>query len=699
MMAQLGIVRLRPGPSGQSGATNSANYDPAKANPFPDLPEVLTLKNGQNVTTAEMWVKQRRPEIVEDFEREVIGRVPSNVPRVSWTVVSNITDGLVGKLPANGKRLLGHVDNSGCPAITVDLRMTVVTPAKAQGPVPVLMMFGGFGGDGMPRPADAPAPTNRFPEFGGPFKDPPSTEQLLAAGWGYASVTPGSIQPDNGVGLTKGIIGLVNNGQPRKPDDWGALRAWAWGAARGLDYLETDAAVDAKKVGIEGVSRYGKAALVAMAFEPRFAMALVGSSGEGGAKLHRRNFGEAVENLTGSGGYHWMAGNFLKYGAAESSFGSKNAGDLPVDAHMLIALCAPRFTFISYGVPERGDANWLDQQGSYMATVAAGPVFRLLGVRDLGERVDYRTARMPPVNTGLLDGELAWRQHDGGHEDRSNMKYFIAWANKLIKHTPPATPAGQSQQESRSSGRSGSASRPQPRSDPNSQLAHQQLVQKAKQGGIDVYFVGDSITRRWGATDRQYQPLLANWKTNFFGWNAANFGWGADRIENILWRLQNGELEGVNPKVFVVLAGINNVGTEPGGAEKVEDITQGLRALLEECQAKAPAATVIMTAIFPRNDRMAVIPTIHQINRNLAQMADGKKVRYLDINDKLADQEGRLFPGMMNADQLHPTLKAYQVWADALKLMLTERLGPPTKTDHAPPPTGDPSAQSSLEKR
>jgi len=394
-----------------------------------------------------------------------------------------------------------------------------------------------------------------------------------------------------------------------------------------------------------------------------------------------------------------MAGNFLKYGAAESSFGSKNAGDLPVDAHMLIALCASRFTFISYGVPERGDANWLDQQGSYMATVAAGPVFRLLGVRDLGEKEDYRTAKMPPVNTGLLDGELAWRQHDGGHEDRTNMKYFIAWANKLIQHTPPVTSAGNSQQESRSSGRSGSASRPQPRSDPNSQLAHQQLVQKAKQGGIDVYFVGDSITRRWGATDRQYQPLLANWKTNFFGWNAANFGWGADRIENILWRLQNGELEGVNPKVFVVLAGINNVGTEPGGAEKVEDITQGLRALLEECQAKAPAATVIMTAIFPRNDRKAVIPTILQINRNLAQMADGKKVRYLDINDKLADQEGRLFPGMMNADQLHPTLKAYQVWADALKLMLTERLGPPARTDHAPPPTGDPSAQSPLEKR
>lgn len=438
MMRQLGIVRLRPGPSGNPSATNSANYDPAKANPYPDLPDVLALKNGRKVTTREMWWKQRRPEIVEDFEREVVGRVPGNVPHVSWTIVSNVTDGVVGTLPARGKRLVGHVDNSACPAINVDIRMTVVTPAAAKEPVPLLMMFGGFFGDGLPRPAGTPPPTNRFPEFGGPYKDPPSTEQLLAAGWGYATINPGSIQPDNGAGLTKGIIGLVNKGQARKPDDWGALRAWAWGAARGLDYLETDPTVDAKKVGIEGVSRFGKAALVAMAFEPRFAVVLVGSSGEGGAKLHRRNFGEAVENLTGAGGYHWLAGNFLKYGTAESSFGSKNAGDLPVDAHMLIALCAPRPTFISYGIPERGDAHWLDQQGSYMAAVAAGPVFRLLGARDLGKKEDYRTAQMPPVNTGLLEGELAWRQHDGGHEDRSNMKYFIAWANKWLKHLPPA---------------------------------------------------------------------------------------------------------------------------------------------------------------------------------------------------------------------------------------------------------------------
>lgn len=431
MMGQLGITRLRPGPSGRTGATNEANYDESKANPFPNLPELLTLKNGEKAASADAWWKKRRPEIVEEFEREVFGRVPASVPKVTWAVTNTVENGLVGEIKANGKQLIGVADNSGFPALTVNIQMTVVTPAEAKGRVPVLMMFGGFGGTGMPRLPGAPAPTNR--EFGGPFGDPPSREQLLAAGWGYATIVPNSIQADNGAGLTKGIIGLANKGKPRKPDDWGSLRAWAWGAARGLDYLETDPAVDAKRVGIEGVSRYGKAALVAMAFEPRFAVVLVGSSGEGGAKLHRRNFGEAVENLTSSGEYHWMAGNFLKYGAAESSFGSRNAGDLPVDAHQLIALCAPRPTFISYGIPEKGDAKWLDHQGSYMAAVAAGPVFRLLGARDLGEKEDCRTAKMPPVNTGLLDGELAWRQHDGGHEDRSNMKYFIGWANRMLK--------------------------------------------------------------------------------------------------------------------------------------------------------------------------------------------------------------------------------------------------------------------------
>jgi len=224
------------------------------------------------------------------------------------------------------------------------------------------------------------------------------------------------------------------------------------------------------------------------------------------------------------------------------------------------------------------------------------------------------------------------------------------------------------------------------RSDPNSMLAHEQLLAKSKQGRIDVYFEGDSITRRWGATDYPY--LLANWKQNFFGWNAADFGWGADRVENILWRLENCELDGVNPKVIILLAGTNNVGNH----EPPEGITKGLEDVVRLMQSKAPGATIIVTAIFPSNDHITVMPVIDQINANLAHLADGAKVRYLDINRKLATENGKLLSGMMNPDLLHPSLQGYQVWADALKPILLELLGPPASEDHAPPPTGDPSA-------
>jgi hypothetical protein len=438
MMEQLGITKLRPGPSGQPNAPNAANYDESRANPFPDLPEVLRLKNGEPVTSAEIWWSKRRPEIVEDFEREVVGRIPPYVPKVTWKVVET-RETTQGDIPVIEKQLEGYVDNSACPEIEVNINMTLGTPKNAKNPVPVLMMYG-FNFGGGRRGGGPPAARRGGPGRGFGPPGPSRSQTLVEAGWGYATISPGDIQPDNGAGLTRGIIGLTNKGQPRKPDDWGALRAWGWGASRGLDYLETDPAVDAKRVGIEGVSRYGKAALVAMAFDPRFAMVLVGSSGEGGAKLHRRNFGEAVENLTGAGEYHWMAGNFLKYGAEESKFGSKNAGDLPVDAHQLIALCAPRLTFISYGIPERGDANWLDQQGSYMATIAAGPVFRLLGAKDLGRSDDYKTEKMPPVNTGLLEGQLAWRQHDGGHTDTPNLPHFIKWAQTHFEKAAPPKP-------------------------------------------------------------------------------------------------------------------------------------------------------------------------------------------------------------------------------------------------------------------
>ena len=480
MMDQLGIKTLRPGFSGNDSDPNHANYDETKANPCPVLPDALILKNGQNVSSAEIWWKTRRPEIAEDMERELYGRLPKNIPAIKWET-KFIDNEYVGFTPVIAKQLIGHVDNSSYPLISVDIEMTLVLPARAKGPVPVLMMFG---------PAHVPSPsqpnpvevndlnsalqklliaqnpelkkifdehpayqlvtaTNPFAAFGAPKpiipgpvdqpgvagvnNDSPSPEQLIADGWGYVFINPSSIQADNGAGLTRGIIGLVNKGQPRKPEDWGALRAWAWGAARGLDYLEAkEPMVDKKHVGIEGVSRYGKAALVTMAFEPRFAMGLIGSSGEGGAKLNRRIWGEGLENLTGSGEYHWMAGNFIKYGAVESKFGAKTACDLPVDAHELIALCAPRLIFISYGIPEKGDAKWLDQQGSYMATVAAGTVFKLLGVKDLGVSNDYNTEKMPPVNTPLLDGQLAWRQHDQGHQDQANMKWFLKWADKNI---------------------------------------------------------------------------------------------------------------------------------------------------------------------------------------------------------------------------------------------------------------------------
>jgi hypothetical protein len=436
MMEQLAIKALRPGPSGNEQAPNHANYDESLANPFPDLPDVLTLKNGKKVTSANVWWRQRRPEIVEDFDREVLGRVPQNAPKVTWSVTETkaVT---VGTHAATGKRLVGRVDNAAFPAIDVNIQMTLVTPADAKGPVPIMIMFGParLPGDPVPQRAGGPPPGFTPP----PNADPPATEQLIADGWGYASLNPGSIQADNGAGLTRGVIGLVNKAQPRTPEDWGALRAWAWGASRALDYLETDRTIDAKKVGIEGVSRYGKAALITMAYDQRFAVVLVGSSGEGGAKLHRRNWGEAVENLTGSGEYHWMAGNFLKYGSSDAAFGSRNAGDIPVDAHELIALCAPRATFISYGVPEKGDAKWLDHQGSFMAAIAAQPVFRLLGAKDLGRSDDYKTEKMPAVNVGLLDGQLAWRQHDGGHTDAPNWKYFIPWADRMLKHKSSIT--------------------------------------------------------------------------------------------------------------------------------------------------------------------------------------------------------------------------------------------------------------------
>lgn len=465
MMRALGIRRLRPGVSSDPSSPNPANYDESKANPYPVWPDPLVDAKGHKITSADEWWTTRRPALVELFEREIYGRVPDDVPKVTWTV-ETVDHELLGFTPIVAIKIIGHVDNSGYPAVSVNIPMMLVKPVHAKLPMPVLIRFQ-FGPVAFPAPAQPSAdelarinaalkkemlaqdpslasvfqshpawepvnPPPRIPLQLDAEGNPPPLQQLIADGWAVAMLEPNSIQPDNGAGLTRGIIGLTSHGQPRKPDDWGVLRAWAWGASRALDYLVTQPDLDAKHIGIDGVSRYGKAALVAMAFDMRFAMALVASSGEGGTKPYRRNFGEAVENLTGTGEYHWMAGNFLKYGAAESKFGAMNAGNIPVDAGELIALCAPRWLFISYGSPQHGDPPWVDQRGSFMAAVQASKVYRLVGAQGLGVGDDYQDAQLPPVGEGLLSGQLAWREHHGGHTDAPNIKYFIMWADRLM---------------------------------------------------------------------------------------------------------------------------------------------------------------------------------------------------------------------------------------------------------------------------
>ncbi len=407
IMNLLGIETIRHGVVGNAASPFYANYDESKANPYPQLPDPLLLNNGKRVTTPATWWSTRRPQIVELFDREIYGRAPGHAPGVTWTVLATDSTN-VGGINVVTKRLQGHVDNSSYPLINVDVRMDLTTPTDATGAVPVIIEFGSIG-TGKPNASAPPAHSDAVPSW---------QQQVLAKGWGYAILSPSSIQADNGAGLTEGIIGLCNKGQPRKLDDWGALRAWAWGASRALDYLESDKSVDARRVGIEGHSRWGKAALVTMAYDQRFAIGYISSSGEGGAKLNRRNWGEVVENVAATNEYHWMAGNFLKYA------GPLQWSDLPVDSHELIALSAPRPLFIGGGATN-GD-GWADSKGMFMAAVAASPVYRLLGERGLG------ATTFPPMETPLIDGDLGFRQHAGGHTPAPNWPTFIEFASRYM---------------------------------------------------------------------------------------------------------------------------------------------------------------------------------------------------------------------------------------------------------------------------
>jgi hypothetical protein len=417
-MNELHITSIRPGANGAPNATeNLPNYDESKAGPDSKLPDPLLLKNGKPVRSAKMWQSKRRAEIFEDFDREIYGRVPAHTPEVHWELVSTTNENN-GDIPVIKKKLIGRVESSSYPAVAVNIELTLYTPAKATTPVPVMMELS-FSKEVMERIAKL------YPEMAKQAAATPTwQQQLLAKGWGYAIYIPTSVQADKGDGLTEGIIGLVNKGRPRKLDDWGALRAWAWGASRCLDYFETDKSVDAKQVGIEGHSRYGKASLVAMAYDPRFAIAYISSSGAGGAELYRRNFGEQMGNLAGSGEYHWFAGNFIKYD------GPLHPKDLPVDSHELIALCAPRPVFIGGGATQ-GD-GWADAKGTFLAAAGAGPVYKLLGKKDFG------TTEFPPIETPLIDGDVAFRQHSDGHTPAPNWPTFLTFASRYIhsSHSP-----------------------------------------------------------------------------------------------------------------------------------------------------------------------------------------------------------------------------------------------------------------------
>jgi hypothetical protein len=423
-MKLLGISEMRkPLTAYDIGKPGNANYDEALANPTSSIPDLMVMQNGAKVTTAAEWQK-RRAELKLLFDDNVYGRYPARIPKVTWHVdgVDNMD---VEGVSAIVKRVTGHVDNSDYPAITVDIKLEIVTPAAAKGRKVPVIMGGGLVHPRPPRPA--PLPGQPVHLMSAPTDSPDSAKLLLDKGWGFVTVNNADVQADNAAGLDKGIIGLVNKGQKRSLSDWGVLRAWAWVHSKAIDYLQTDPDVNAKAVGIVGHSRGGKAAMVAMVDDPRIAVGFISSSGAGGAAPYRRNYGESTANLTAPNEFHWFAGNFLKYGAAGHS-----ANEMPVDAHQFIALVAPRAVFIGGGAlitdPDYapGDA-WQDAQGMFMAAVAASPAWEIQGRKGLG------TDSFPAMETTLDSGAVAFRQHRYGHTPAPNWPAFIQFASRYLK--------------------------------------------------------------------------------------------------------------------------------------------------------------------------------------------------------------------------------------------------------------------------
>ncbi len=411
-MHALGLNSIRPGANTRDpSAPNAVNYDEAKANLFP-LPDPLIRKDGSRVTTRAQWEIQRRPELLRLVTEELYGAVPANAPKITWRVDSTEHQTVQG-IAVVTKHLTGHADNSAAPSIAVDIKADVTTPESTAGrKVPVILTINSL------RPLVIIGANIR--ELGAPPSPPDYRQQILQRGWGYVIYDPTSVQADNGAGLTAGIIGLANRGQTRSLTDWGVLRAWAWGASRVLDYLETDRDADASHTAIFGHSRYGKTALVAMAYDTRFAAGFISSSGKGGASPYRRRWGETTENIADPDAFHWMVGKYMTYAADPHT-----ANELDVDADSVIALAAARPLFIGAGAssPEAGkpDDAWVDAHGSWMSLDAAGDVWTLYGKK--------RLDRTFPARLTLSDsGDLAFRQHDQGHTPNPNWSYFLDFA-------------------------------------------------------------------------------------------------------------------------------------------------------------------------------------------------------------------------------------------------------------------------------
>ncbi len=367
-----------------------SNYDESKVKPY-SLPDPLIMQNGARVRSAEMWVHERRPEILRLYETDIYGRIPASAPKVQWQVTG--TDPAARDGAAVRKTIVGKMGES---AEAPRMNLTLYTPAAAKGPVPVILLVNFRGGT---------------------EGDPPVAADILSRGWGYASVVYQDIQPDKINTFDQGVIGAtLGPGQKQPgPDEWGAISAWAWGVSRILDYFATDKSVDAQRVALFGHSRLGKTALWASALDDRIAAVYASCSGEMGAALARRDWGETVDDMAQNFPY-WFATNFQKY------VGRWN--EMPVDAHMLIALSAPRPVFITGGT---GD-QWADPKGEFFAEVAGGPVYRLLGKKDLG------VTTLPPLDTPVIDGDLGWHYHTGGHAaTEADWKAFLSFLGKYFK--------------------------------------------------------------------------------------------------------------------------------------------------------------------------------------------------------------------------------------------------------------------------